>query len=250
MVIFPIIAATVSVIFSIALMRQFVSRRRPAQLAWGVSLAMYAIASLAVAAGVGGGWDPTLYRAFWLFGALLNVPWLALGSIALLGKRTLTILALAVVLAGSLFAFVIVLMAHMNAAALATRQIPTSGPVFCRPLDPGLARGAKVALSSCDRAKALAQIYSIPSFLIVVGIAAISGRKRGDARLPRRRVIGNWIIAAGVTINAVGGFALIGRGHGAPFSIVLALSVTTMFVGFLMASRPQSRAADAEWDPT
>ncbi|HVL91369.1 MAG TPA: hypothetical protein VM841_14155 [Actinomycetota bacterium] len=231
MIVFPLIAALISAVFSFALFRQYRSRKRLSQLAWGVALAQYAIASVAVAAGIGGGWDPTLYRVYWVFGAMLNVPWLALGSIALLNKRAITLASLLMVVVGTIWGFVAVWSSSVEAQALRTEQIPKGSEVWCP--DPGWRK----IIEPCEPARGLARTYSLPSFAIVVGIAAVSGRKRDGVRPPRDRIRGNWIIAAGVTLNAFAGFALIGKGRGGPFSVVLALSVTVMFVGFVLASR-------------
>jgi hypothetical protein len=56
-------------------------RANPALLAWTISLAMFAIASIALLLGVVVGWSSWLFHVFYLFGAVLNVPWLALGSV-------------------------------------------------------------------------------------------------------------------------------------------------------------------------
>ncbi|MGH2829230.1 MAG: hypothetical protein ACRDJM_01980 [Actinomycetota bacterium] len=233
MVVFPLLAAGVSALFAALLFAQFRRRRRLPQLAWGLALSQYAIASLAVAAGIGGGWDPTLYRVFWLFGALLNVPWLALGSIALLGKRGVSIATLALVAIGTVWGVVAVAKAQINDRALLTRQIPAGRDVLMI---------AGSSPRSYDPARGLARVYSLPSFAIVVGIAALSGRRREGVRPPIERVRANWIIAAGVTLNAIGGFALVSKGRGGPFSVVLAASVITMFGGFVMASRSSMAA--------
>lgn len=231
MIVFPLIAALISAVFAFALFKQYRSRKRLSQLSWGIALAQYAIASVAVAAGIGGGWDPTLYRLYWVFGAMLNVPWLALGSIALLNKRAVTLASLVLVIVGTVWGFVAVWSSSIEAQALRTEQIPKGSEVWCP--DPGFRK----VIVPCEPARGLARTYSLPSFAIVVGIAAVSGRKRDGVRLPRDRVRGNWIIAAGVTLNAIAGFALIGKGRGGPFSVLLALSVTVMFVGFVLASR-------------
>lgn len=55
-------------------------RANPALLAWTISLAMFAVASIALLLGVVVGWSSWLFHVFYLFGAVLNVPWLALGS--------------------------------------------------------------------------------------------------------------------------------------------------------------------------
>lgn len=232
MILFPLIAAAVSLVFAIALFRQFASRHRLPQLAWGVALSMYCIASLAVAGGIGGGWDPTLYRAFWLFGALLNVPWLALGSLSLVAHRGVAVAALVVVIVASVWGVIAVVGARVDRVDLATSQIPSGKTVFCRSTGEIAGEG-----KDCDSVRKLARLYSLPSFALVVLIAAASGRMREGIRPPRERIVGNWIITLGVTINAIGGFALVSKGRGGPFSVVLALSVITMFAGFVLASR-------------
>src|SRR5439155_13994019 len=56
-VVFPAVATLVSAVFAIQLLTSYAHRKRLPQLAWGIAMAMYAVASLAVAAGVSGGWD-------------------------------------------------------------------------------------------------------------------------------------------------------------------------------------------------
>ena len=48
---------------------------------------MFAVASLALTAGVAAGWTPLSFKVYYLFGAILNVPWLALGTVELLASR-------------------------------------------------------------------------------------------------------------------------------------------------------------------
>ncbi len=217
MVAFPAAAALVSTIFAIQLLTQYAHRKRLPQLAWGIAMTMYAVASLAVAAGVSGGWDPTLFRVYWLFGALLNVPYLALGSVALLQRRPLTALILLLVLAATLVAVVAVASASVRLPAEAVRDIP---------------RGSR-AWGGDAFVGRLAAYLSIPSYAIVVLIAFASGR---GGRLPVYRIRGNWLIAFGATIVAVGS-ALARYGRGAVFSVFLAVGAIVMFLGFRLASR-------------
>jgi hypothetical protein len=83
----PAVAAAASAAFAAAVLRQYAARRRPHQLAWGVALSMFALASLALTAGVAAGWTPLSFKLYYLFGAVLNVPWLALGTVELLAGR-------------------------------------------------------------------------------------------------------------------------------------------------------------------
>src|SRR2546421_1084257 len=82
-------AALVALAFSMATFERWLARHRRHELAWSVALLLFALASAALAAGAGTGWNGPLFRLFYLFGAIANVPFLALGTIYLLpGPRT------------------------------------------------------------------------------------------------------------------------------------------------------------------
>lgn len=191
-------------------------------------MVMYALASLAVAGGVSGGWDPTLYRVFYLFGALLNVPYLALGSIGLLGKRAPSAMALLIVLAVSVYAIAKIASTSVVAEALMTEQIPRGKDAWA---DPAVSR--------------LASAYSISAYVVVLLVAFASSTRRARERLGAERVRANRLIAAGVTIVAVGSTALTRIGRGSAFSITLALGVIVMYLGFRLAVRVPKRASGA-----
>ena len=78
-----LVATAVSGVFTVRLASRWVAggRRNPALLAWTISLAMFAIASLMLLAGTIVGWSVATFHVFYLFGAVLTVPWLALGSV-------------------------------------------------------------------------------------------------------------------------------------------------------------------------
>lgn len=83
-----LIATVVSAAFAAQLLRRYRQRgRTPATLYWGISLSMFSLASLALLVGVALGWASWSFRLFYLFGAVLNVPWLALGNIAINARR-------------------------------------------------------------------------------------------------------------------------------------------------------------------
>ena len=81
------LATAVATLFAQATLVRFTKDRRPQDLAWTVSLAMFALASAALATGVSTGWDNGTFRVFFLLGAVLTVPWLALGTVYLLAGR-------------------------------------------------------------------------------------------------------------------------------------------------------------------
>ncbi|MFT5564877.1 MAG: hypothetical protein ACI970_001613, partial [Myxococcota bacterium] len=99
-----IVATIVGTIFAIALLRRWAQRgRTPASLWWGLSLAQFALASAALLLGQLLGWSGAVFRIFYLFGAVTNVLWLALGTIAINVRRrgvTLTLGVTLLVVAG------------------------------------------------------------------------------------------------------------------------------------------------------
>jgi glutaredoxin len=93
-----LIATVVSAAFAVQLLRRYRDRgRTPATLYWGVSLTMFSLASLMLAVGVVAGWSAWSFRLFYLFGAVLNVPWLALGNIAINARRRPVVLVVGAV---------------------------------------------------------------------------------------------------------------------------------------------------------
>jgi hypothetical protein len=253
-IIFPLIAAAVSTTFAVLLLRQYPRKRRIPQLAWGVSLAMFAVASFVVMYGTTQGWDPTLYRLFYLFGAMLNVPWLALGSVALLNKRELTLPALAIVVVITVFGFLKVVSGHPCEAVTgpnktcvsAVSQSPEA-QIFGRKDIPS---GSDVWRKD-PSVRSLAIWYSTIAYILVLLIALYSSRPRKGVSPPSERVRANLLIAIGVTIVAIGSTALVKYGRGAAFSITLAIGVSVMFVGFLLAGRaPRHHVTEPGESPT
>lgn len=83
-----LLATVVSAVFTAALLRRWRTRgRTPATLYWGIALALFSGASLMLFLGVVLGWSPWSFRLFYLAGAVLNVPWLAVGNIAINARR-------------------------------------------------------------------------------------------------------------------------------------------------------------------
>jgi hypothetical protein len=215
----PGIAAAASGAFAAAVLRQYAARRRPYQLAWGVALSMFAVASLALTAGVAAGWTPLSFKVYYLFGAVLNVPWLALGTVELLAGRAVARAYLAGLAAFTVCSVVLVALARVTPADLAGRLLP-EGKEFL-----------PVAV------RVLAVLGNTVGTLIVVGGAVASGLAIRGRRDLRPRFEGNLLIALGVLLAAGGGvFAFLASSD--KLALSLALGASVMFLGFRRASAP------------
>jgi hypothetical protein len=213
----PCVAAVASAAFATAVLRQYAARRRPYQLAWGIALSMFAAASLALTVGVAAGWTPLTFKLYYLFGAVLNVPWLALGTVELLAGRTTRRLYAAGLGAFTVLSVVLVALARITPADLAGRLLP-EGKEFL-----------PVAV------RVLAVVGNTVGTVIVVGGAVTSGLAMRARRDLRPRFEGNLLIALGVLLAAGGGvFAFLASSD--KLALSLALGASVMYLGFRRAS--------------
>lgn len=219
--IFPALAALVSGVFAALVLKAWGARRGPHLVAWGIALLMFAVASMAAALGMLFGWSPTLFRTYYLFGAIANVPVLAVGTLYLLmPRRNAHLVAVAVTIL-SVGAAIDVFQAPLEVDALRTNEIPAGSDV----LDEDI--------------RTLSRVLSFAGFFVVAGGAAWSAfrlRRTGGAPL-RHLASANLMIALGTTIAAIAsGLARYERG--AYFGVGLLLGVSLMFAGF-MRTRPR-----------
>lgn len=214
--VFPLAAAGVAGAFSLSLSKGWGAKRRPNLLAWAVALAMFALASGAAAWGLLWGWSSGVFRTYYLFGAVANVPVLALGSIYLLAPRAAGHVTAAIVAGATLWAAWQVIDAPLNQLELAISSIPAGSAVIG------------------ESSRALSRVYSYAGFIVVVGAALWSAyrlRQRNQPHL-RRLAVANSLIALGTLVVAVAsGFARYGRG--AVFAVGLLAGISVMFAGFL-----------------
>ena len=85
-VLLPAVTSLLALVFSLALFDQWRERRGGFQLIWGIGMLFFGIASGAEAVAAAGGWNETLYRVWYLTGAIWTAGWLGLGTAFLLGR--------------------------------------------------------------------------------------------------------------------------------------------------------------------
>src|SRR5918995_1732571 len=215
----PGVAAAASAAFAAAVLRQYAARGRPHQLAWGIALSMFAVVSLALTAGVVAGWTPFSFKLYYLFGAILNVPWLALGTVELLAGPSTRRVYVAGLAAFTVLSVVLVALARVAPADLSGRLLP-EGKEFL-----------PVAV------RVLAVLGNTVGTLVVVGGAVASGLAMRSRRELRPRFEGTLLIALGVLLAASGGvFAFLASSD--KLALGLALGASVMYLGFRRASAP------------
>jgi hypothetical protein len=223
------VATAVATLFAQATLVRFTRDHRPQDRAWTISLAMFALASAALATGVSTGWDDATFRIFYLLGAVVTVPWLALGTVYLLlgadrarriewGLVFFTGLAAGVVLAAPL------------EAPVGGTAIPVGSDVF----------GAFP--------RVLAAVGSGVGAVVILGGAVWSAVRFARARtVPGngRRAAANVLIALGTLVLSSGGLLQGVAGKDEAFVISLASGITVIYAGFLVAAGATARTRDA-----
>lgn len=212
-------ATLVALAFSMSTFERWLARRRRHELAWSVALLLFALGSGSLWLGAANGWNGPTFRAFYLFGAIVNVPVLALGTVYLVGGQRRGDRWAAAVGLLSAFAAGVVVVAPLEGPVPADR-LPQGSDVF-GPLP-----------------RILAAVSSSGGALVVLGGAAWSAwrlRKGGGGAGGRRLAGANVLIAAGTLVLAASGVLNSVLDEMEAFSVSLVLGITLIFGGFLVA---------------
>ena len=194
-------------------------------------------ASRRAVAGRGRRLAPASFRVFFLFGAVLNVPWLALGTVYLLAGRRLA--------DGVRWGLVIgrrsrpgVMVDRPDARHRPDRRAAGGRDLFA-PLPRILAAvGSGVAARRRHRRRAVVG---------VAAVAATAGRDQPAAAgrvSPSRLALGNVIIAAGTWSSRPAARSPAGSGKDTAFALTLVIGVVILFSGFLVATPGRVSRAD------
>ena len=219
-------ATLVSLAFALSTLERWQVGRKRHEAAWTISLFMFSLASAALWAGAGTGWGEWSFKVFFLFGAILNVPFLALGTIELLagpthGRRWFAIISLL-----SAFCAGMVLQAPL-----------------LNPIDPEvLPRGSEVFGAGPRIAAAVGS--GVPALVIFGGAlwSAVRLLRRRRAFLapgapsPVRLAVANLLIALGTIVLSAGGLlnSVVDEMDG--FAISLVVGIAVIFAGFLVTN--------------
>src|SRR2546421_415576 len=159
------------------------ARRKPYQAVWALALAMFGIAAAFETVGEAAGWTDPTYKGYYLFGGLLNVGWLGVGSLLILSSRRFGMAAVIVMAAISFICIVVVIASHTDPALL-KEQVPARGAI--------------------DVPAWLPLITNLGGSLLLIGGAGWSAWKAARAGAPGNRVVGLATIAVGAFIAAGG----------------------------------------------
>jgi nucleoside 2-deoxyribosyltransferase len=218
-----LIAGAVATGFTLDLASSALRRRRPHVTAYTAGMAAFATATWALAAGVLTGWTETSYRIFFLFGTVINVMLLAVGSMFLVaGKRW-----------GHVFFIFTGAISAMATTLITTvpfvKDLPTSGI-------PDDMWGPDVEFGPTLFAVIGGAVGG--TTIIILGLVSIVRFWRSN----RRIVWGNLLIVTGTLAASTGGTQLGFLDETATFELSLMLAASLIWAGYRVTSRARSAA--------
>ena len=216
-----LVAALAATLFALDLWRDYRNRPRPHIAAYGVGITMFAIATWALLYGLTAGWTGFSYRVFYLFGAVLNIPFLALGSMFLVvGKRS-----------GNVMLIILGAIAAISTTLVATVPFRQALPGDGIPHD---------MFASGFGPRLFAIIGGAAGATILIALALVSVVRFW--RSNRAVVWGSALIVAGTVAAAWGGTGL-ALGEASGFAVSLFIAVTLIWAGYRVASGKRAATA-------
>lgn len=207
----PLTSSVISLIFTLFVLDQYFARRKSYQLVWAIGLFMYFISTGTEFWTGQWGMDITVYRLWYLFGAIGVAAYLGMGTVYLLVKRRLAHIVMGILLIASIYAIIRIFTADIDISGLSVLS-GVAMPKSIRMMTPIFNTFGTVALAG-------GALYS----------AWIFWRKR----ILLHRVIGNILIAVGAILPAVGGTHIRFGGDLTVFYILELAGIILIFVGFL-----------------
>lgn len=213
--------ALISGAFALLVLRRWWTRRKPHHLAWGIGLVMFFLGALSqvVLTQV---WSPLFFGLWYWSGALMVAPWLGQGSVYLLVRR------------GNIARYL-----QMLLLLISIMTLPWA--LFLTPFNPEAWRPNMDMASLINDIMQRGGVRAFSPVMNVWGTVALAGGAIYSARLFRRkqimqnRMVGNWLIAAGGLLPALGG-VLIRLELPELKYIAELLGVILIFIGYRIAT--------------
>ena len=219
----PFLSCIISFVFAFFVFRRYLLRKGPHLLLWGIGMVFYGLGAFCEAYYALLGWNPLIYRLWYLFGAILVAAWLGQGTVYLLAGRRWangTMLLLGI---GSLYGLFRVFSAQLDPGLMTA----------------GLHTGSELSGSAIvtPGVRTLTPFFNLYGTVTLVGGAAWSAWIFWRKRILLHRTIGNILIAVGAIAPAFGGTF---SRFGLPGALYIGelLGALLLFAGFIRATTP------------
>jgi hypothetical protein len=182
----PLVSTLVAFAFAVELLRRYGRKGGPHLLWWGIGMATYGVGTFTESFTTLFGWNPVVFRFWYVAGAFLGGYPLAQGSIYLLMSRRF---------------------ASLSARVVSTLIVLASILVFLTPLDPSLAETHRLSgkVIVWQQVRYVSPFLNLYAVTFLVGGAVVSALRFRRAPELRDRFYGNLLIAIGGLLPGIGG---------------------------------------------
>lgn len=217
----PILTTVLAVVFSAIIVPHAKRKGWPAYLTWwAIGVVAYGVGTFTESLTTLFGWDPLVFRAWYVSGALLGGAPLAQGTVyLLLKKRTADILS-------------VLLVAVVCIAAVFTFLTPLNPP----PPDTYRLTGA---VMEWQWVRAFSPFVNIYAFIFLFGGAVWSAWQYRRQPEARSRYVGNILIAVGALLPGIGG-SFTRFGYVEVLYVTELIGLSLIFWGYLVMRRDRS----------
>jgi len=223
----PVVTTILSVPFALEIYRRW--RQFPERLHllwWAIGVAVFGAGTFTEAWTTLFGWNPVIFRGWYISGALLGGAPLAQGSVYLLMKRktadTLAALLILYVIAAS----VAVVMAPVDLAAVEPHRL--TGRVF-----------------QWQWVRVFSPVVNLYAVIFLIGGAVLSALRYSTNPATRHRMWANVLIAVGAMLPGIGGTAT-RMGYTEVLYVTELMGLLLIWAGYRISVRPMASAAAAQ----
>ena len=221
--ILPFLSGLVSFGFAIVILRRYWQRKGLHLLLWGIGMVFYGIGGFCEGYYGAFGWNPLVFRMWYLFGAILVAAWLGQGTVYLLAKKTWAHGMMIILILGSIYGAFKVIGAELDPTLMTTSLHTGSEMSGHAIVTPGV--------------RSLTPFFNLFGTVALVGGAAYSAWIFFKKRVLLHRSIGNILIAVGALLPAFGG-TFSRMGFSGALYITEFLGAILIFIGFVRATTP------------
>lgn len=219
----PFVSSVISIVFAYFVFKRYAAKKGNHLALWGIGMIFYGIGGFCEGYYGAFGWNPLVYRMWYLFGAVLVAAWLGQGTVFLLARRKWANTFMIILFVGSLYGAYKVFSATLDPSLLTT-SVHTGSELS----------GHAIVT---DGVRGLTPIFNLYGTVTLVGGAVYSSWIFFRKRVLLHRTIGNILIAVGAIAPAFGG-AFSRMGIPAALYIGELIGAVLMFIGFRRATTP------------
>jgi hypothetical protein len=220
----PVATTILAIPFSLEIFRRW--RAHPERLHllwWAIGVAVYGVGTFTEAWTTLFGWNPVIFRSWYISGALLGGAPLAQGTVYLMLERKTAHVLTALLIGYVIVASVAVLLSPIDFAAVETHRL--TGRVFGWPW-----------------VRLFSPVVNLYAVIFLIGGAVLSALRYSTDPLNRHRMWANVFIALGAILPGIGGTAT-RMGHTEVLYVTELIGLVLTWTGYRISVRPVVPAA-------